>query len=90
MGRHNILFSDDNPQDLEDYPHDSKDGLKSSTHSTSVTSHSAGSASPIKLVTKWALICTLLVLAMTFTSELFGSQSSKASRSIGKTMLVAH
>lgn len=79
MGRPIILFLDDNPQDLEKYPHDSEDGLKPSTHSSSVASHSAGSPSLVGVFVKWALILTVIVMAPTITSELFGSQSSKAS-----------
>lgn len=92
MGHQPIFLSDEKPQDLEAYSRYSKndDELSPSTQSHSMGSDSKVSASPIRVFVKWALICTLIVLAMTFTLELFEPQSTKARRSLGKNMYVAH
>lgn len=80
MGRQAIFLSDEKPKDLEGYLDDSKDGLepRHAVQSHLMASDSRASASPIRVFVKWALICTLAVLAMTFTLELLEPQSSKA------------
>lgn len=88
MDRQIILLSDEKTQDVEGYLHDTKDELRPSTHISSVGYEPAESASPARSFVKWALLCTLMLLAMTFTSELLGHPSSKASPSIRKTVLV--
>ena len=75
MGRQAIFLSDEKFQDLECHPNDLKDGLRPSAHTSSVALEPAESASSIRSFVKWALICTLTVLAMTFTSELFKNQT---------------
>ncbi|KAF6236964.1 hypothetical protein HO173_004843 [Letharia columbiana] len=80
MGRQAIFLSDEKPEDVEGYPDYSKndDKLRPSAKYFSVGSETEASASPIRVFVKWALICTLIVLAMTFTLELFEPQSSKS------------
>lgn len=92
MGRQAIFLSDEKPEDVEGYPDYSKndDKLRPSAKYFSVGSETEASASPIRVFVKWALICTLIVLAMTFTLELFEPQSSKARRSLRKTVYVDH
>ena len=89
MDRQNIFLSDEKTQDLEGYLNDSKDELRPLTHISSVASEPAESASSVRTFVKWALLCTLIVLAMTFTSELYENHGSKASPSTTKTVLVA-
>ena len=92
MGRQAIFLSDEKPQDLEGYSTYPKndDELKPSGKSYSMAPGSKASASPIRVFVKRALICTLIVLAMTFTLEFWEPQSSKARPSLRKTMYVAH
>lgn len=87
-----IFLSDKKPQDLEDHSDHSKndDESRSSAQSYSMEPDSKVPVSPIRTCVKWALICTLVVLAMTFTLELFEPQSSKACRSLRKTMILAY
>lgn len=84
-----IFLSDEKTQDLEAYsPYlKNEDDLRPSPQFHSMGSDSKASASPIKVFVKWGLICTLIVLAMTFTMELFEPQ---ARQSLGKGMHVAH
>lgn len=84
MDRQTILLSDEKTQDIEAYRNDSKDDLQPSTHIPSVGYEPVQSTSPARSFVKWALLCTLMVLAMTFTSELLEHPSSKASPSIQK------
>lgn len=88
MDRQTIVLSDEKTQDIEAYLYDSKDELRPSTHTSSVGYEPAESASPARSFVKWALLCTLMVLAMTFTSELLEHPSSKASPSVRDTVLV--
>ena len=92
MGHQAIVLSDEKPHDLEAYLRYSEndDEPRPSTQSHSMGSDSKASASPIRLFVKWALTCTLILLAMTFTLELFEPQSTKACRSLGKNVFVAH
>ena len=90
MDRQNIFLLDEKIQDLEGYPDDSKDGSRLSIHTPSAGFEPAKKASPIKLFVKWALIGSLIVLAMIFTSEIFGYQSSTVSSFIKQNMPVAH
>ena len=69
MGRQAIFLSNEKFQDLECYPNGPP------THTSSVAPEPAESASSIRSFVKWALICTLTVLAMTFISELFRNQT---------------
>lgn len=74
MGRQAIFLSDEKDDD----------GLRLPVLSCSPGSEPKLSSTPIRVFVKWALIFTLIVLAMTFTSELFEPQGSKARRSLGK------
>lgn len=80
MGRQAVFLSDEKLHDLEAYSHNSEDGqeTKPSAQPYSMGTELKVAASPIRSFTKWALICILVVLAMTFTSELLEPQSSKA------------
>ena len=80
MGRQAIFLPDEKAQDLEGHLDYSKNDDAGSV--------SKASSSPIKVFVKWALICTLVVLAMTFTLELLEPQSSKARRSLRETTYV--
>lgn len=87
MGRQAIFLSDEKSQDLEAYSEYSKNDDEPNL--SVMGSESKVSASPIRILVKWALICTLIVLAMTFTLELLKPQSSKARRSLARTMYMA-
>lgn len=78
-----IFLSDEKTQDLEAYsPYlKNEDDLRPSPQFHSMGSDSKASASPIKVFVKWGLICTLIVLAMTFTMELFEPQSPSSHHS---------
>ncbi len=78
MGQQAIFLSDEKPQDLEGFSDYSKDGhgFRSSAQSSSMESDPPTSACSSKVFVKWALICTLIVLAMTLTSELLEPQNS--------------
>ena len=80
MGQQAIFLSDEKPQDLEAYTDDSKDGYvpRASAQTSSIESNPRTLASPVIAFVKWAFLCTLVVLAMTFTSKLFAPYSSKA------------
>lgn len=80
MGRQTVFLSDEKPQDLEGYSDYSKDGLepRHAEQSHLMASDTKASTSPFRVFVKWVLICTLTVLAMTFTLELLEPQSSKA------------
>lgn len=91
MNRQTIVLADAKNQDIEDiegYLHDTKDDLIPSTHISSAGYGPAESASPARSFVKWALLCTLMILAMTFTSELLERPGIKASPSIKKLVLV--
>ena len=76
MGQQAIFLSDEE-QDLEGYSDYSNDhGHKTSVQFPSMGIDSKRSTSPLRLFMKWALICTFIVLAMSFTSELLGSQDA--------------
>ena len=80
MGQQAIFLSDDKPQDLEAYTIDSNHGYlpKASPQSSFTESNPRALPSPVIAFVKWAFICTLVVLAMTFTLNLFEPSSSKA------------
>lgn len=92
MGRQATFLSDEKPQDLEGCSGHWKNDNEQRPYGQpySMGSDPKTSASRIRPFVKWALICTLIVLTMTFTLELFEPQSSKARRSLRNTMCVAH
>ena len=84
MPRQAIFLSDEKPQDLEgysDFPKDSR-GREPSPQSPSTPCSLRVSASLFKKLVKWALICTLTVLALILTLNIFEPQSSKVRRSL--------
>ena len=86
MGRSAVLLADEKSQDLENYPNYSQEGheLSSSARSHSMRSDLEVSASPMRAFVKWALICTVILLAMNFAMNFFEPQNSKACRSLEK------
>lgn len=91
MGRQAVFLSDEKLQDLEAYSDYSKDGLQAGPADQShlMTSDTKASASPIRVLVKWVLICTLTVLAMSFTLELLEPQSGKACQCLkGITLMI--
>ena len=92
MGRQAAFLSDKKPQDLEGYSDYSKDGLepRPADQSRLMASDTKASTSPLRVFLKWALICTLTVLAMTFTLELLEPQSSKACQCLRRITLMIY
>lgn len=83
MGRQAIFLSDEKAQEFEGSPEYSKNGheIRSYKQPYLMESGPKASASHIKVAVKLALICTLIFLAITFTSELLEPRSSRARRS---------
>ena len=84
MARQAIFLSDEKSQDLErysDFPNDSH-GREPSPQSSSTPCFLRLSVSLLKIFVKWALICTLTVLALTLVLNIFEPQSSKVRRSL--------
>ena len=82
MDRQAIFLSNEKIQDLEGYPNDAKVGSSPSIPTPSAEFVQAEKPSPVKLFVRWALIGSLIVLAMTFTSGLLEPRGSKASQLI--------
>ena len=71
MAQQAIFLSDDKTQDLEAFTLDSKDAYvpRASAQSSSIEPDPRTLASPVIAFVKWAFICTIIVLAITFTSN---------------------
>ena len=84
MARQAIFLSDEKSQDLERYSDFSKDshGREPSPQSFSTPCNLRVSSSLFKIFVKWALICTLTVLALTLILNIFEPQSSKVRRTL--------
>ena len=84
MARQAIFVLDEKPQDLEGYSDFSKDshGRGPPPQSPSNPCSLRASASLVGVFMKWALICTLTVLALIFILNIFEPQSSKVRRSL--------